>query len=327
MNNEVQAIYLPLSGLSLSPVLFGGWQAGREYWPDATDADSIAAHRAARDAGITSFDTAESYGDGHSERVLAAALGTASSSARAQIRICTKVAWDHLTAPQVAAACARSLTNLQTDHIDLYQIHWPAGSFGSPAVPVAETMGALLRLREQGKIRAIGVSNFNREQLAEALACGPVEALQPCRSLFWRQGEQDTLPLCRAHNIAVLAYSPLAQGLLTGRFTPGHVFAEGDNRADNLLFKEPHISRALAVLDRLRPLAGRCGTSLAGLALAWLHNEPQTGAIVGARTADQARTNAASMGVRISAEDREEMGRMGMEVYAGMEGKGMMWEW
>lgn len=317
------SVRLSLSGIDLSPVIFGGWQAGRDDWPDATDADSIAAHRAAFEAGITTFDTAESYGGGHSEEILAEALGPV----RDQIRVLTKVSWDHLTAPQVIAACEGSLRRLRTDRIDLYQIHWPAGSFGSPEVPIGETMGALLRLREQGKIRAIGVSNFDRAQLAAALACGPVEALQPCRSLLWRQHEDGALPLCREQGIAVLAYSPLAQGLLTGRFRQGHAFAEGDNRADNLLFQEPHLSRALSVLDRLRPIAARYGAPLSHLALAWLHNQPQTAAIVGARTPAQARDNAAAMALRLSPGELEEMGAWGMEVYAPLSAEPMMWGW
>src|SRR5690606_11988742 len=129
---------------------------------------------------------------------------------RDRIVIATKVSWDHLRRDQIVAACERSLANLGTDVIDLYQIHWPAGTFGSARVPLEESMEALVRLREQGKIRAIGVSNFDREQLGHACALGPVDALQPPYSLLWRHAERELLPWCQAHGVAVLAYSPLA---------------------------------------------------------------------------------------------------------------------
>jgi aryl-alcohol dehydrogenase-like predicted oxidoreductase len=126
----------------------------------------------------------------------------------------------------VIEACERSLKNLQTDYIDLYQIHWPSGSFKSEIVPIEETMRALNKLQEQGKIWAIGVSNFSRDQLAEAAQYGRIESLQPPYSLFWRQIEKDLVPYCVENNISILAYSSLAQGLLTGKFGPAHQFSE-----------------------------------------------------------------------------------------------------
>ena len=314
---------LPLgsSGLSITPIVFGGWQAGKDHWPGATDEDSKAAMVAAFEAGITTFDTAEVYGDGHSESLLGEALG----AMRGQIQIATKVSWENLRAEALIEACDGSLQRLGTDWIDLYQIHWPAGSFDSEVVPIEETMGALLRLKEGGKIRAIGVSIFSADQLRDALACGPVDAIQPCWSLFWRPFEAGTRALCRERQITVLAYSPLAQGMLTGRFPPGASLAEGDNRLDNLLFRSPHVERAWAALEQMRALSPQ--TPLSHLALAWLHNQPGVAAIVGARTAAQARDNAAAAALQLDPNQHAALDALGAAVYAPLAEEPMMWSW
>ena len=274
--------------IEISPILFGGWQAGKSGWTGIDDNETIAAHRAAFDSGITTFDTAEAYGQGYSERILAQALG----SKRDRIVIATKVWAGNLKAEKVVEACERSLKNLDTDRIDLYQIHWPSGNFGSEIVPIEETMGALNTLKEQGKIRAIGVSNFSRVQLEEASQYGRIDSLQPPYSLFWRQVEAETVPYCVENKISILAYSPMAQGLLTGKFGRGHTFEKGDNRANNKLFQGETYERAQTALDQLRPLADKYGITLGQLSLAWLIAQPQTSAIVGARNAEQAMQNA-----------------------------------
>ncbi len=161
---------LGTSDVQITPILMGTWQAGKKMWVGVEDADSIKAIRAAFEAGITTIDTAEVYGDGHSERIVAEAL----SDVRHQVEYATKVFANHLKYNQVIEACERSLKNLKTDHIDLYQIHWPSGSFNSELVPIEETMSALNHLKEQGKIRAVGVSNFSRAQLEEASQYGRV---------------------------------------------------------------------------------------------------------------------------------------------------------
>lgn len=197
------------SGIAISAVIMGTWQAGKDMWVGIEDAASEAAVRAAFEAGITTFDTAEIYGNGHSERI----LGKALADVRGQVVLASKVFANHLKYDQVIQACNRSLKNLATDVIDLYQIHWPAGSFGSPRVPVAETMGALNDLRTAGKIRAIGVSNFSAAQIQEAAQYGRIDSLQPPYSLFWRHLETDAMDYCQANAITILAYSPMAQGL------------------------------------------------------------------------------------------------------------------
>jgi myo-inositol catabolism protein IolS len=313
------------SGLVLSRVIAGGWQAGRDLWVGIDDDESVAALRAAHEAGITTFDTAEDYGAGHSERVLARALGPR----RGEIVIATKVSWDHLRRDQVVQACERSLRNLCTDVIDLYQIHWPAGTFGSERVPLEESMEALVRLREQGKIRAIGVSNFDLSQLRQACALGPVDSLQPPYSLLWRHAERELLPWCRANGVAVLAYSPLAQGLLTGKIGPDHPLEEGDNRRDNRLFQPPLRARAHALVEAMRPLAAARGITLAQLALAWVAGQPGTAAIAGARTPAQARENAAAGAVILEPELRAKLDGLGpsMGWDVAQNDEPVMWTW
>ncbi|MDI1432355.1 aldo/keto reductase [Polyangium sorediatum] len=313
---------LGTTSIDVSAVVFGGWQAGKASWVGIDDAAQIAAHRAALDAGVTTFDTAEEYGAGHSERILAKAL----AGERERIVILTKVSWNHLRRAKVIEACERSLRNLGTDRIDLYQIHWPAGSFGSEVVPIEETMGALLDLKAQGKIRAIGVSNFDRSQLEAARRVGPVDSLQPCYSLFFRKAVEDTLSYCETNGITVLAYSPLAQGLLTGKFGRGHVFAEGDNRVDNRLFKGETFEKALVALDALGPIAARNGVTLAHLALGWLVAQGGVCAIVGARNEAQAKENARAGDVSLVSSDLAEIDRIGRVVSDSLP-PGLMWDW
>lgn len=311
------------SGIELSRIVCGGWQAGKDLWIGIRDEDSLAAMRAAFDAGITAFDTAEDYGHGHSERILGQALG----HCRDRIVIATKVSWHHLRRDQIIEACERSLRNLGTDRIDLYQIHWPAGTFGSEHVPLAESMGALLDLKAQGKIRAIGVSNFDLGQLEEACRLGPIDSLQPPYSLFWRVIEKDLLPFCEREGIAILAYSPLAQGLLGDRFRAGHTFEPGDNRTDNKLFKGQTYLRALEAVEALRPVAARHGITVAQLALAWITSHPTAAAIAGVRSPDQAVENAAAGDVTLSAADLAEMDRISRKVVDLAGENQVMWTW
>ena len=319
----MQQRQLGTSPISISTLVMGTWQAGRQMWTDIDDAESVRAIRCALDAGVTTIDTASVYGDGHSERIVARAVG----ADRSRVVIATKVFANAMKHDQVMAACERSLANLATDYIDLYQIHWPSGTFGSNQVPIEETMGALVKLKAQGKIRAIGVSNFSETQLAEALEYGDIVSLQPPYSLFWRQVEQDARPLCLARNLTILAYSPMAQGLLTGKFGPDHRFKRGDHRAQNRLFAPEHFNRARTALDQLQPIADRYGATLGQLALAWVMAQPSTCAIAGARNADQAAQNAAAARIAISTEDLAAMDRIGRQVTDHLDDDPVMWKW
>ena len=309
--------------IAISPVIMGTWQAGRDMWTDIDDAATTRAIQAAIDNGINTIDTAPVYGKGHSERVVAKAVGRR----RSQVVIATKVFANELAHDQVMAACDRSLKNLGSDYIDLYQIHWPSGAFGSQVVPIEETMGALNRLKDQGKIRAIGVSNFSRDQLQEAMAYGAIESLQPPYSLFWRHVEKDAMPLCTAQGLSVLAYSPMAQGLLTGKFGPDHQFKRGDHRRANRLFQEPVFTKAQEALAALRPIADRHGITLGQLALAWVTAQPGTCAIAGARNERQVLENARAAAVSLSSEDLTEMDRISRTVTDELDDNPVLWKW
>jgi len=309
------------SGIEITPVIVGTWQAGKSGWVGIEDAEVIQALRAAFDAGITTFDTAEVYGNGYSEQI----VGQALAEVRDRTVIATKVFANHLKYQQVIDACEGSLKNLKTDYIDLYQIHWPAGSFNNEVVPIEETMRALNDLKQQGKIRAIGVSNFSRDQLAEAAQYGRIDSLQPPYSLFWRGLEQDAMPYCVENNISIIAYSPLAQGLLTGKFGPDHQFAEGDIRNKNKLFQGEHYQRAQQALAKLRPIADRNQCSMAQLALAWTIAQPQVSAIAGARNAEQAVQNAKAIEIQLSESDLTEIDAIGRTVTDHLDDNPVMW--
>jgi len=300
----------------------GTWQAGKDMWVGIDDSETIKALRGAFESGITTIDTAEYYGNGHSERIISEALG----DLRDEVVYATKVFPNHLKYDQVMEACHRSLKNLRTDYIDLYQIHWPAGTWGTEHVPIEETMRALNDLKEQGKIRSIGVSNFSRAQMAEAAQHGRIDSLQPPYSLFWRQVEKDAQQYCVQNNITILAYSSMAQGLLTGKFGPNHKFARGDHRSRNKLFKPENYQRIQKALERLRPIAERNGISLGQLALGWLIAQPSTCAIAGARNAEQVRQNAKAGNISLSPADLEEIDQIGRSVTDHLDDNPVMWE-
>ncbi len=314
---------LGTSGIRITPIITGTWQAGKAMWVGIEDAETLKAIRAAFEAGITTVDTAEVYGQGHSEQIVAEAL----SDVRDQVVYATKVFSNHLKYQQVIDACEGSLKRLKTDYIDLYQIHWPAGTYGSEVVPIEETMSALNDLKQQGKIRAIGVSNFSRTQLEEAAQYGRIDSLQPPYSLFWRYVEKETVPYCIENKISILAYSAMAQGLLTGKFGPNHQFAEGDHRAKNKLFQGENYVRAQQALEKLRPIADRYQTSLGNLALAWLIAQPQTCAIAGVRNAQQAVENAKAADIRLSKRDLAEIDAIGRLVTDHLDDNPVMWNW
>lgn len=314
---------LGTSDLQITPILMGTWQAGKRMWSGIDDNESINAIKAAVEAGITTIDTAEVYGEGHSEQVIAKAV----SAIRDRLVYASKVFANHLQYDAVIEACDRSLTNLQTDYIDLYQIHWPSGSFGSEAVPIEETMKALNKLKQDGKIRAIGVSNFSSAQLEEATKYGRIDSLQPPYSLFWRKVEKDAAPYCVENNISILAYSPMAQGLLTGKFSPGHQFDTEDHRSANVLFQGKNFERAQNALEQLRPIAQSHNCTLAQLSLAWLIAQPQANAIAGARNAEQAQDNAKAASVELSPNELKQIDAIGKQVTEHLDDNPVMWDW
>lgn len=319
----MQTRQLGTSDLQITPIIMGTWQAGKKMWAGIEDDQTTKAIRKAYESGITTIDTAIVYGGGHSERIVAKAL----SDVRDKVVYASKVFADRLSYDKLIASCEESLTNLNTDYIDLYQIHWPSGSFNSPVVPISESMKALNKLKEQGKIRAIGVSNFSHEQLAEASQYGRIDSLQPPYSLFWRQVEQDAMPYCVENNISILAYSSLAQGILTGKFGDDPQFAEGDHRADHRLFKPDNYQRVQKALKELKPIADQYNCSMAQLALAWLIAQPQTNAIAGARNAQQVADNVRAVNLTISESDIKKIDQIGRQVTDRLDNNPVMWDW
>ena len=272
------------SGLDVSRIAFGTWQLGGDWGATDTVAAMEAIRRAA-DRGVTLFDTAQGYGFGQSEEFLAAALR---QWPREKLVIATKgglrPAGDGIVRDASPAwireGVESSLRALATDYIDLYQVHWP-----DPATPFEETAEALAKLVADGKVRHVGVSNFDVPQIEAFSATLPVETLQPPYHLFRRDIEAEVLPYTAAHGIGVLVYGPLAHGLLGGHFGPDTQFALGDWRAKSPEFHGDSFARNLRAVDRLRQLATQeLGITLAQMAVAWtLHNPAVQVAIVGTR--------------------------------------------
>jgi aryl-alcohol dehydrogenase-like predicted oxidoreductase len=286
------------SDLNITPVGYGAWAIGGGGWQFGwgvqDDSDSIAAIHRALELGVNWIDTAAVYGLGHSEEVVARALKTW-SGAKPYIFTKCGMRWDAqgniqkiLHADSISREVEDSLRRLAVDTIDLYQIHWPP----DPDSPeLEEGWSILAALQRQGKVRWIGVSNFDVKQMRRAQSIAPITSLQPPYSLINRGVEEDILPYCLRENIGVIVYSPMASGLLTGAMTRERAarLPKNDWRSSDPEFREPKLSRNLALVERLREIAKRHGRSPGEVAIAWtLRNPAVTGAIVGARNARQA---------------------------------------
>ncbi|QDU68009.1 aldo/keto reductase [Engelhardtia mirabilis] len=301
--------------LEVPVITVGAWAIGGWQWGDADDAESLAALRAAYDAGMTAVDTAPIYGFGRSERVVAQSL-----VGRDDVVVMTKcgLVWDdpaergqlafegageggkrvkvykNSRPDSVKRECEQSLKRLGVDHIHLFQVHW-----NDPTTPVAETMGALAELRDAGKIGAIGVSNYwpavlDQAQAALAAKGVPLASNQPRYNLVHRDAEREVLPWCRERGVGVLAYSPLEQGLLTGKAREDREFPPGDQRAGRASFRPENRAAINGVLDDVvAPIAERHDATLAQTCLAWTIAQPGiTTVLAGLRKAAQADENA-----------------------------------
>src|SRR5438067_5527747 len=285
------------SDLSITPVGFGAWALGGGGWAFAwgpqDDADSVGAIREALDLGINWIDTAAVYGLGHSEEVVARAL----EGVRNRPYVFTKCArvWDakgqigkSLKAESIRRECEASLRRLKVDVIDLYQLHWP-----EPPEDIDEGWRTMVKLKEEGKVRWIGVSNFSAAQMERVSRYGPITSLQPPYSMLRRDVEESVLPYCQAHDIGVIVYSSMQSGLLTGAWSKERLAAlpaDDWRREKNKHFQEPLFSRNLQLAELLRPIGGRHGKSAGEVAIAWTLRHPAvTGAIVGARRPGQLR--------------------------------------
>ena len=283
---------LGATDIDVSVVAMGCWAiAGDWVWGQQDENEAISTLRAALDAGVNFFDTAEAYGDGYSETL----LGKALAGRRHEAVIATKVSDAHLAADALRQACERSLRRLNTDYIDLYQIHWPNWS-----IPLAETMGALESLKQQGKIRAMGVCNFGPVDLSGLLDLGRCETNQLPYSLLWRAVEFEIGQRCIEHGIGVLCYSPLAQGLLTGKFASADDVPETRARTRHFS-KSRRLTRhgedgceeeVFVAIAAIRAICEGLGAPMAEVALAWLLRQPGvTAVLAGARTPGQLREN------------------------------------
>ena len=313
----MQTRQLGNSDLRITPVGYGAWAIGGSGWQFAwgaqDDNDSIAAIHRSLELGVNWIDTAAVYGLGHSEEVVARALKAWSGPRPYVFTKCGRL-WDEqgnlrvgLGADSIRRELEDSLRRLNVEVIDLYQIHWPP----NPDSPqLEEGWTTLADLKRQGKVRWIGVSNFNAAQLKRAQAIAPVTSLQPPYSLIHREVERETLPYCRQEGIGVIVYSPMASGLLTGAMTRERAakLPQDDWRRANPNFNEPKLSRNLALAERLREIGKRHGRSPGEVAIAWtLRNPAVTGAIVGARNASQAEGVMRAGELALSDEDVNEI--------------------
>ena len=298
-------VVIPPSDKTHHQLALGCWAFGGSQWGGQEDEDSRRAMQAALDAGLDHFDTATGYGGGRSERLVGEFL--AEGDRRERVFLASKFNIKN-DIKDAAEAVDASLQRLQTHVIDLYYLHWPKGD-------IRPWIEGLERCREQGKIKAIGVSNFNVEQMEQAREVGTIDALQVCYNLFWRFPERDVLPYCREHDIAVITYSSIAQGILTGKFDRHPEFLEGDQRPKTVMFDDdvwPHVYEGV---ERLKPLAQRAGQPLTHLAVQWVAAQPGvTSVLVGGRNAEQVRRNAAALDQPVSREVLDEMTRVGDEV-------------
>jgi aryl-alcohol dehydrogenase-like predicted oxidoreductase len=286
-------------GPEISVVGYGAWEAGGTQWgPNESDRSVIEAIRAGLDAGIDWIDTAEVYGDGVSEGL----VGRAVTDRRDAVTIASKVAPEPegsgFRPEEVRKACDASLGRIGTDRIDLYQLHWA----DETGIPVEDTWGAMTELQDAGKVRSIGVSNFDRPLIERCLAIRHVDSLQPEFSMLDRRNAE-LIAWCGEQGIGVVSYGPLAYGLLTGAVDRNTRFAAGDWRGepqDDGPFAD--LDGSLGIVERLRPVADRIGCTLGQLALAWnVHQPGVTAAIAGTRNADHARANAAAGDVELDA--------------------------
>lgn len=302
------------SGIQASVIGLGTWAIGGWMWGGTDERNAIEALQASIDSGITFIDTAPAYGMGRSEEI----VGKAIAGRRDRVLIATKcgLVWDtnkgtpfvtqngrqiyrYLGADSIKHECEQSLKRLGTDHIDLYQTHWQDAT-----TPIEQTMAALLQLKREGKIRAIGVSNATIEQIAEYRAVGPVDADQEKYSMLDRELEAVQLPSLFKNNIAFLAYSPLANGLLSGKITPSRKFSGDDLRRNNARFSEENREWVGKVLREFEPIAKKHEATIAQVVIAWTLEQPGvTHALVGGRNRKQALENAAAGDLILSVDE------------------------
>ena len=304
------------TGMEITRIGFGSWAIGGSGWAAAwgpqDDDEAMGAIRRAVELGMNWIDTAAAYGLGHSEELVARALKDVPENERPYVFTKSSLVWDEsgeiyniLEKDSVKRECEDSLRRLQTDVIDLYQIHWPR-----PDEDIEEGWSAMAELKEEGKVRHIGVSNFNVEQMERAQQIAPVETLQPPYSMLKREVEDEILPYCQENDIGVIVYSPMRSGLLTGKMTPERVqnLPSDDWRRNDSDFQEPRLSKNLELVELLHAIGEQYGRSSAEVAIAWTLRHPAvSAAIVGARRPDQVDGVIGAAEFRLSEDEIEEI--------------------
>lgn len=308
------------TGLQLSEVTFGAWAAGGWMWGGTERKDAINAIRIAYQMGVTSVDTAPIYGQGTSEEIVGEAM---KGMSRHSFQILTKygMRWNlkkgdfafssknnsgndidiykYAGKESIIKECEDSLRRLGTDYIDLYQIHWPDST-----TPIEESMEAVSRLIQQGKVRYAGVCNYNAAQMTEAEKYVCLASDQVPYSMVNRGIEAELVPYCLENNKSILAYSPLERGLLTGKMKPGHLFAAGDHRKEVSFFRDENLRKTNEFLELLKPLAVEKHLTLGQLVILWTLQQPGISiALVGARNSEQAIENAKAIDSSLSKEE------------------------
>ena len=308
------------SSIQVSTITFGAWAIGGWMWGGSDQQEALQAIIAGWEAGITSIDTAPIYGQGLSEQIVGEAIKIIP---RDQLQIFTKcgLRWDlakgifnlhssdnagndidiyrYAGKESIIEECENSLRRLGTDYIDVYQLHWH-----DPTTPIEESMEALLLLKQQGKVREVGVCNYNAGQMQTAEKIISLVSAQNPYSMLNRDIEKELIPYCIQHQKAVMAYSPMQRGLLTGKIKPDHVFAAGDTRDGNRYFTPHNIQETQNMLAKIKPIADGHSINLGQLALAWaLHQSGITIALAGARNAEQCIENAKAATIQLSSEE------------------------
>jgi aryl-alcohol dehydrogenase-like predicted oxidoreductase len=294
--------------LEVSVLVLGTWVTGGWAWGGADESESLRAVLRALELGINFVDTAPVYGFGRSERIVGQALKEWGGRDRIVIGTKCGLEWDerenirrNASPERIRQEVDQSLTRLNVDTLDLYQIHWPDSK-----IPLEKSMETLLKLQDAGKIRYIGVSNFNPEQIMACQSMGKVYSLQPPYNLFEREAEKEVLPFCQANSIATMAYGGLCRGLLTGKFTGNEQFPRGDLRRADPKFKPDRFKQYVKAVDQLKKVAGKYHKSIAQFALRWaLHQPGITTVLAGARTATQVEENVGVAGWQILPDDLE----------------------
>jgi aryl-alcohol dehydrogenase-like predicted oxidoreductase len=319
------------SKIKVTPLAFGAWAIGGWLWGGAEEKDSLRAIRASYDLGITSIDTAPVYGFGKSEELVGQAM---TGIPRDKYQILTKFGMNWQThqgeyffdtfdrndrpikmykysgREKVKQECEDSLKRLKTDHVDLLQIHWHDST-----TPISETMEAVAKLIEEGKVRAAGVCNYTADQVEEALKTVNIVSNQVPYSMVHRGIEKNEVPQALKRNIGILPYSPLQRGILTGKIKPDHKFNEGDSRASAKHYKPENIKRINALLEKIKPIADNHNATLSQLVINWTAHRPAIACVlVGARDEKQVKDNAKALDFKLSAEEMAKINKAADEL-------------